>query len=112
MFGFFMTPSVAFACKTKSEKACCKKDTTLETKKAECCNKEKSAKKENHEGCSGACKSVSCGCPVIHLGLASLFYSDLNNKIFRFSSEKQNYYFSEIIISSDFRSVWLPPKIS
>lgn len=112
MFGFFMTPSIAFACKTKSEKSCCKKEVSSKTEQAVCCNKEKSSKKDNHEGCNGACKSVFCGCPALHLGLASFFCTDLNTKIFRFYSEKQKYYYSEIIISSDFRSVWLPPKIS
>lgn len=112
VFGFFMTPSIAFACKTKSEKACCKKEVSSKTGKADCCNKEKAAKNKNHEGCNGACKDISCSNSTVYLGLTSLFYTDLNNKILRFSSEKQNYYYSEIFISSDFRSIWLPPKIS
>ena len=98
MLGFFMTPSVAFACGTKTEKACCKK--------------ESSSKKESHEGCSGACKDVTCSSSTVYIGMTSLFHTELNNQLFSFSTEKQNYYYSEIFISSDFRSIWLPPKIS
>ena len=112
MFGFCMMPSIAFACGTKSEKVCCKKETSSKKEKADCCNKENASKNKSHEGCNGACKNISCSSSTVHLGLTSLFSTDLNNKNFSFSSEKQNYYYSEIFISSDFRSVWLPPKIS
>jgi hypothetical protein len=112
MFGFFMMPSMTFACGTKSEKACCKKEFSSKTEKSACCNKNKDSKNKKHDGCNGACKNVSCSSSTVHLGLTSLFHTDLNNKIFRFSPEKQNYYYSEIFISSDFRSIWLPPKIS
>jgi hypothetical protein len=110
VLGFCMMPSMAFACKTKTEKACCKKESSSKEKKS-CCTKEKDSKTKNHDGCSGACKSVSCGCPTIQLGL-SVFFTDLNPQLFSFSSKKQKYYYSEIFISSDFRSIWLPPKIS
>lgn len=112
MFGFFMMPGKAFACGTKTEKACCKKEVSSKAEKADCCNKEHSAKEKSHEGCTGACKNISCGGSTVHLGLTSLLYTSLTNKNFSFSSEKQNYYYSEIFISSDFRSIWLPPKIS
>jgi hypothetical protein len=112
MFGFLMMPGIAFACGTKSEKGCCKKEVASKTEKGDCCSKKQASKEQSHNGCNGACKGVSCNCPAIHIGLTALFCTDLNNKNFSFSSEKQNYYYSEIFISSDFRSVWLPPKIS
>ena len=112
MLGFFMTPSVAFACGTKTEKACCKKESSSKKDKKECCKKEQSSKKESHEGCSGACKDVPCSSSTVYIGMTSLFHTELNNQLFSFSTEKQNYYYSEIFISSDFRSIWLPPKIS
>ena len=110
MLGFFMMPSVAFACGTKSEKACCKKEAVSQSEKSACCNKEKSSK--SHEGCNGGCKHVSCTSSVVNLALSSLSYVELNGQLFSFSPEKQNYYYSEIFISSDFRCIWLPPKIS
>ena len=112
MLAFFMKPSMALACGTKTEKACCKKESSLKKDIKECCKKEQSSKKESHEGCNGACKDFTCSSPTVFLGIPWLFYTELNNQIFSFSTEKQNYYYSEIFISSDFRSIWLPPKIS
>lgn len=112
VFGFFMMPSTVLACGTKTEKTCCKKESSSKSDKLDCCKKTKDSKAKNHDGCNGACKNVSCSSFTAHLGLTSFFYSDLNNKNFGFSSEKQNYYYSEIFITSDFRSIWLPPKIS
>lgn len=111
MLGFFMTPSVAFACGTKSETSCCKKESSTAEQK-ECCKKEKKSKESSHDGCNGACKNISCGSSTIHLGLTAVVNAELNKQIFSFSPEKQNYYYSEIFISSHFRSIWLPPKIS
>ena len=112
MLGFFLMPSVAFACGTKTEKACCKKESSSETEQKDCCKKEKKSNESSHDGCNGACKNISCGSSAIHLGLTSIFNTELNKQIFSFSTEKQNYYYSEIFISSHFRSIWLPPKIS
>jgi hypothetical protein len=112
MLGFFMIPSVAFACGIKTEKACCKKESSSEKNKKDCCKKEKKSNESSHDGCKGACKNVTCSSSVFQLGLTSVFYTELNNQVFSFSTEKQNYYYSEIFISSHFRSIWLPPKIS
>ncbi len=112
MLGFFMIPGVAFACATKTEKACCKKESSSKKDKKDCCKKEKKSNESSHDGCKGACKDVTCGSSTIYLGLTSAFYTELNNQVFSFSTEKQNYYYSEIFISSHFRSIWLPPKIS
>ena len=112
MLGFFMTPSVAFACATKTEKACCKKESSSKKDQKDCCKKEKKSDESSHDGCKGACKDVSCGSSTIYLGLTSAFYTELSNQVFIFSTKKQNYYYSEIFISSHFRSIWLPPKIS
>ena len=45
VFGFCMMPSTAFACgtKTKTEKTCCKKESSS-AEKSDCCNKEKTQK--------------------------------------------------------------------
>lgn len=110
VFSFFMIPSATFACGTKSDKACCKKEAASQTEKEVCCDKGKSSK--SHEGCNGGCKHVSCTSFVVSLALSSPFYIELNSQLFSFLPEKQNYYYSEIFISSDFRSIWLPPKIS
>lgn len=112
MLGLFMTPSVAFACGIKTEKACCKKESSSEKNKKDCCKKEKKSNESSHDGCKGACKNVTCSSSAFQLDLTSVFYTELNNQVFSFSTEKQNYYYSEIFISSHFSSIWLPPKIS
>ncbi len=112
ILGFILTPSSALACGTKTEKSCCKKASSTEKTKKECCKKSESSKKNSHEGCDGACKSISCSNSTVFLSSTAVLYSELNHELFSFSNEKQNYYYSEIFISSDFRSVWLPPKIS
>ena len=112
MLGFFMTPSVAFACGTKADKSCCKKESSSKKEQKDCCKKEKKSNESSHDGCNGACKNVSCSSSAFQLGLTSVFYTELNKQVFSLSTEKQNYYYSEMFISSHFRSIWLPPKIS
>lgn len=112
LLGFFMTPGIALACGTKTEKACCKKNAHLEKDKKECCKKEQSSNEKSHEGCAGACKNLTCSNSTVYLGMTTSFYHELNNQLFSFSTKKQNHYYSEIFISSHFRSIWLPPKIS
>ena len=112
VLGFFMMPSVAFACGTKTDKSWCKKESSSEKDKKDCCKKEKKSNESSHDGCNGACKDLTCSSSAFQLGLTSAFYTELNNQVFSFSTEKQNYYYSEIFISSHFRSIWLPPKIS
>ena len=110
--GFLMKPSFAFACGTKTEKSCCKKASATEKAKKECCKKAQSSKEKSHKGCDGACKNITCSSSTVYLGMNAIHYNELNHQLFSFSTEKQNYYYSEIFISSDFRSIWLPPKIS
>lgn len=112
MIGFFMTPTVALACGTKTEKECCKKESSPKKNKKDCCKSEKSSNEKSHEGCKGACKSITCSTSTVYLGMTSVHYAEFNDQLFSFSTKKQNYYYSEIFISSDFRSIWLPPKIS
>ena len=107
-----MTPDIAFACKIKTEKVCCKKESSSKKDKKECCKKKLSSNEDSHEGCKGACKNITCSSSSVYHGITSLFHTEANKQIFSFSTEKQNYYYSEIFISSDFRSIWLPPKIS
>ena len=111
LFGFVMMPSTAIACGTKTEKSCCKKAMTSQKVKKDCCKKTASSKEKSHEGCDGACKSITCSSSTVYVAMTVMHYSESSNELFSFSTAKQNYYYSEIFISSDFRSIWLPPKI-
>ncbi|MBG6188122.1 hypothetical protein [Flavobacterium sp. CAN_S2] len=105
--GFLIGPTLVSAHGIKAEMACCKKESAAKT----CC-KEKNSKKKEHS-CNNSCVGNSCGCPTAYCGYSSILsFQTENNSLFSFSERKQNYYYSEIFISSDFRSIWLPPKIS
>ncbi|MEA9414852.1 DUF6769 family protein [Flavobacterium sp. PL02] len=105
--GFLMGPTLTYAHGTKNEMSCCKKESTTK----DCCKKKHSNKKEHN--CDNSCSGNSCGSTTANCGFSpmALFQTE-NNSLFSFSERKQNYFYSEIFISSDFRSIWLPPKIS
>jgi hypothetical protein len=109
--GFFLAPTLSYACKTKTEKSCCKKETPSKTAKKDCCNSKKTKDKNN--SCEGKCGHSNCtSSTTINLSLISTFEIHFNNTHFDFSSEKQKFYNSKTFISSGFSSVWLIPKIS
>lgn len=106
-FGFILGPTQSFSHNNKVEMACCMKESSTK----ECCKENHS--KEKQHNCSSSCKDVSCGCPTVYCGYASvLSIQKDNNLIFDLLERKQKHFYSEIIISSDFHSIWLPPKIS
>lgn len=107
--GFFMLPTLSYACGTKSESGCCKKETTSKTEKKDCCKNKQSKDKDN--SCGGKCGHSNCTSSSVNLSIISLYEIEFKNNIFDFSIEKPKFYHSETFISSGFTSVWLPPKI-
>lgn len=112
VLGFLLMPTVTFACVNNSEKHSCKKETSSKMDKDDCCKDDSHSKNKNHEGCGGKCSHSKCGCASSCNSSISINGLNLNNKIFNFSYEKQNFYNSEAFISSGFYSLWLIPKIS
>jgi hypothetical protein len=109
--GLFLSPTLSYACETKTEKSCCKKETTSKTEKKDCCNGRNSKDKDN--SCGGKCGHSNCTSSAsINFILISTFEIDFNSTNFDFSSEKQKFYNSKTFISSGFSSVWLIPKLS
>lgn len=109
--GFFFLPASTYACGTKSEKSCCKKEVTSNTDKQDCCKKKQSQDKEN-QSCGGKCGHSNCTTSSVNFSLISFFEIEFKNTHFQFSPEKQKFYHSETFISSGFNFIWLPPKIS
>ncbi|MDA6069185.1 hypothetical protein NJT12_06090 [Flavobacterium sp. AC] len=104
--GFLMGPTLTYAHGTKTAMSCCKKESSSEN----CCKKKGSKEKEHN--CDKGCLGNSCT-PTSSCGFSPMaIFQTENNSLFSFSDKKQNYFYSEIFISSDFRSIWLPPKIS
>ncbi len=108
MLSFFLPTSI-YACETKTEKSCCKKEKTSKTEKDDCCNSKHSKDKDN--SCGGKCGYSNCTTSTVTFNLISFYEIEFKNKNFDFSSEKSKFYHSEAFISSGFTSVWLPPKI-
>ncbi len=110
--GFLLSPTTTMACNQKGEMTCCAKKSISKKEKKECCSNKESSKKESHEGCNGACKSITCSSSFIYLGMINGIQLDLNNTLFGFYTKKQHFYYSNIFISSGYKSIWLPPKIA
>ena len=104
-----MLPDSTYACGTKSEKLCCKQETTSKTEKKDCCKKKQSKNQDN--SCEGKCGHSNCTSSSVNFSIISLYEIEFKNDIFAFSIEKPKFYHSKTFISSDYSSVWLPPKI-
>lgn len=112
VFGFVMMPSIAFACGTKMEKACCKKEMASKTEKKDCCGNDSHSKSKNQNGCNGKCGQALCSSPSVNIGIASAFQLETHNNVFDFSTEKQKFYQSVSFTAAGYSSIWLIPKIS
>lgn len=111
MLGFFLTPTLTYACgksAEKTEKSCCKNETSKSDKKD--CYKSHSQKDKNDDGCGGKCKNPSCHCPTVCFGCTLPFTSEPKYNVL-VVSKKQFFPYSDPYISSGFHSIWLPPKI-
>ena len=114
ILGFALTPSVAMACGSKSEKCCCCKKEKSEpkhTKKQSCCKKDQSHS-EDKSDCGGNCGDKSCKCPTSNFSLILPVLFEISYTNFDFSTEKQKFFPTETHLSSGFYSIWTPPNIS
>lgn len=106
-FGFLMGPTLNYAQVQKSEMLCCNIESTVN----DCCIKKDSDTSEHN--CNSSCLGNSCSCPAPICSFSSMNYIETENlSLFSFGESIQNYNYSKIFISSDFRCIWLPPKIS
>lgn len=110
LLGFFLIPSIGFACEMKSGKSCCNKEVSNGDKK-ECCKNDSHSKNKKNEGCNGKCGHSNCITSSYQFSL-TFFEMKFKNNNFDFSEKKQNYFNSKTNISSGFYSLWLIPKIS
>lgn len=109
--GFFATPTLTYACGTKSpktEKSCCKKNKTTKDNKKDCCKNHKS---KNEKGCDGKCNNSNCSCPTTHFAFSMPFCSELRAKTYFAESKKTKNYYNENYLSDGFVSIWAPPNI-
>ena len=110
--GFFLLPSLNYACGTKSEKACCKKEISLKSEKKTCCKNAASANSD--KCCEGKCGMENCGCASTGTtSSSSIFIQFKFHTIFNFAMRKKvNFYYATPSLSAGHSSIWLIPKIS
>jgi hypothetical protein len=104
-------PSSAYACGTKPEKYCCKKEIAGKTEKKDCCEKNKQSN-DKQKGCSGKCGHSNCTTSTAQVSLIASNEIEFKVTLFAFAAKKQKFYHNETHISSGFYSVWSPPKIN
>lgn len=109
MMGFFLTPTLSYACGMKSEKYCSEKTSTT-TKEMDCCKNDSHPKDKSNNGCNGKCGHSNCVTTSNQFN-AVFFEIKFNTNNFDFSEKKQNYFNSNNNLSSGFYSIWLIPKI-
>ncbi|PKB15870.1 hypothetical protein [Flavobacterium sp. 5] len=107
--GFFLLPALTYACGTKSEKDCCKKEVSSKSEKKECSKNNHS--KDKSDNCGGKCGHTNCTTSSVNFSIISFSEIEFKDNNFDFSDEKSKFYDSETFITSGFTSVWLPPKI-
>lgn len=109
--GLFLIPSITYACGSKADKKCCKKEASAKSEKKECCNK--SSDSDDDEGCAGKCGNASCSCPtMVNVSLPVLPTTYLDNYTAIIALEKKAFHYAEVHVSSAFDRLRLPPKIS
>jgi len=112
--GFFATPTLTYACGTKStktEKSCCKKSETEKNSKKDCCKNHKSKSDKDKNSCNGKCNNSNCSCPTDHCAFALPFWTETKVKTYFAESKKIKNYYNENYLSDGFRSIWTPPNI-
>ena len=110
--GFLLLPSLSYACGTKSEKACDKKEIASAHNQKDCC--ESSQSSDENTGCEGKCCQSKCGCSLTSTtSSASIFMHFNYQKIFNFSTrEKVSFHYTTPSLSAGYSSIWLIPKLS
>ena len=114
IIGFFSTPTLTYACGTKTDKTerfCCKKNKSGKIERKDCCKNHKSKNSKNKDGCGGKCNHPSCRYLGVHFAFNLHFPTELKTKTCFSKSKKVKFYFQEAYCSSGFLYVWLPPKI-
>ena len=109
LFGFLLMPAVTFACGNSSEKHSCNKNSSANTEKMDCCKNDNQSNNKKQDGCNGKCGFTSCITTSLQFNLIH-FNIEFRNNNFVFSEKQQNYFNSNINISSGFHSLWLIPK--
>jgi len=111
--GFFLIPSLSYACAKKSTQAEYKsslKDQIPKIERTDNC-KTKPCENCNDNDCTGNCKHSCCRCITSSpaFSLPTLIYFKVTNLFAE--TKKQKFNFKQAYYSSGYSSIWQPPKI-
>ncbi len=113
--GFLLTPSITYACSKKTNKVkeiACSKDQSIKTEKKDCYKIKPCKKGIKNNSCSAKCKHNSCKCSITSSSVSYLILTDLKIANPFTETKKQKFSFKHTYFSSDYSSIWQPPKIS
>ena len=110
LLGFFLIPSSAFACNSKPDKVCCKKETPKKSCAKDCCKKSKHSSKDK-SGCNRDCSNTSCQCPTSDFVFILPFLVEIANEKIELLNDRHFFLDIKPYLSSGFYSIWTPPNI-
>lgn len=108
LFGFLLIPTLTFACgqtEHKTEKSCCENENSY-SNKDNCCKDRHSHHQSHDEGCGSNCNHSACHC--VHCNIIPCIPTVVSTIFF---AEKQLSIRNKTFLSSEFLSIWVPPKI-
>jgi hypothetical protein len=114
LIGVFLTPINSIASSKNKTKSCCKKDTTVNKIQKGCCcaKKNKTSCSKDQKSCNGNCGNPFCKC--IHINTNVTLPHSIKIKNLEELIQSNNSIFSifeETYVSSNFCSIWQPPKL-
>lgn len=118
LFGSLLMPNGVFACEKNSVSHSSRKEISSKMCNNNCCKKDNYLKNKNHDCCKGKHKcNGKCGhsnCVTTSSTQFGIVFHEMQfkNNDFVIYQKEQNYFKSNINLSSGFYSLWLIPKIS
>lgn len=113
--GFFLAPSITYACAKKTahkEHQSCSKEKSEKCHHKESVNDKSCKKCKDGHDCGGNCNHSSCRCSTSS-SFVSLPIPIVLKLTHPFAeTKKRNFGFKQVYYSSDYASIWQPPKIS
>src|SRR5699024_9905768 len=107
-FGFLLLPSLSYACNQTADQAAhsCRANENSHSADDSCCVSQQS-QRHHDDGCGSDCSHSACHCVSCSVVVPAL---SADSNLFPVA-EKQLSFRNELFLSSEFLSIWVPPKI-
>lgn len=107
LLGFFLMPSVTYACGSGSGEHSCKMEMTSKSKKHDCCSK----KSKSNKSCTGKCGQAMCSVSPVNIGVTNPNQFEMPKPLFGILEKEQNFSLVLSVPLDGYDSLWLIPKI-